>query len=409
MTSIAPAKPAEERSARFLLGFVYFIYFFCGLTQCFEGVFLPEFKSYFHLSYRAQMYIMCAKNVPFLLAVGIGFLLRRIGYRKALVAALLLFGAGTLLLVPGLRWHTYGLILTAFFIVGLGFNFQMVAGNPMISALGPARESASRLNLANALGAIAQIIAPATLSLLIPATLLTVEAKLPHIMTLFLALGASLLAAAVVFGTAANPAHFRAVRTDPAPAVSMRPLSLPQVRLGFIAIFLTLGAEAGLFGFFRNYLEDPSIAGLSASGSERLFTVYFAVFALGRLLASWAQKSISPALWLIVNTIAALICVVAIMASAGTVAVIAMTTMALFASVFFPTLFSLAIQDLGAATAPASGLLTMGFLGCAIIPLLQGSLADSAGLQRSYVITLICYAGAGLFALRQLLLRRQPA
>jgi len=92
----------RAKDVRFLLRPLYFVYFFCGLTQCFESVFLPEFKTYFHLSYLQQMYTICAKNLPFLAAVIIGFLLRRMGYRKALVSAMLLFSAGTLLLIPGL-------------------------------------------------------------------------------------------------------------------------------------------------------------------------------------------------------------------------------------------------------------------------------------------------------------------
>jgi fucose permease len=54
------------------------------------------------------------------------------------------------------------------------------------------------------------------------------------------------------------------------------------VVLGAVAVFFVLGAEAGLFGLFRNYLEDRSIAGLNSQQSQRLFTVYFALFALGR-------------------------------------------------------------------------------------------------------------------------------
>ena len=48
-----------------------------------------------------------------------------------------------------------------------------------------------------------------------------------------------------------------------------------------------------------------------------------------------------------------------------------------FVSTFFPTLYSLAIEGLGEQTPRASGLLTMGFLGCALLPVLQGRLANT--------------------------------
>src|SRR5581483_1113707 len=160
----------ETRSVRGLLYTVYFIYFFCGMALCFEGAFNPEFKEYFHLNYQQQQYTTFAKNIPFALAVVIGFLLPRAGYKNCLSIAMALFATGTLLLVPGLRSGNYTLVLVAFFVIGMGFNFQLVAGNPLLSGLGPPDGGSSRLNLGNALGAIAQIIAPFLLTLIIPVT-----------------------------------------------------------------------------------------------------------------------------------------------------------------------------------------------------------------------------------------------
>jgi len=71
-----------------------------------------------------------------------------------------------------------------------------------------------------------------------------------------------------------------------------------------------------------------------------------------------------------------------------------------FVSIFFPTLYSLAIEGLGEQTAQASGLLTMGFLGCAILPVLQGWLADQLSLPASYALWFIPYLFALFYALK---------
>jgi FHS family L-fucose permease-like MFS transporter len=102
---------ASSHSPRPLLYTVYFIYFFCGLTLCFEGAFNPEFKEYFGLSYQQQMYTMFAKNIPFVLALGIGFLIPRLGYKNCLTIGMALFALGTLLLVPGLGSGSYAVVL----------------------------------------------------------------------------------------------------------------------------------------------------------------------------------------------------------------------------------------------------------------------------------------------------------
>ncbi len=317
--------PTTTSSPRPLLYTVYFIYFFCGLTLCFEGAFNPEFKEYFQLGYQQQMYTMFAKNIPFVLAVGIGCLIPRLGYQHCLTIGMALFATGTLLLVPGLNSGSYAVVLAAFFIIGLGFNFQLVAGNPMLSALGPADGSSSRLNLGNALGAIAQILGPVTLTLIIPASVITVQGKLPYMKGLFtvigvLLFGVALLTLVVRNGNASAGAR-SPERTATVSAVGEGAWLKPKLLFGFVTIFLVLGAEAGLFGLYRNYLEDAKIAGLTAHQSQFMFTVYFAVFALGRLVGSAVQKMTQPATTLVVGAAVALVLLAVIVTAQGLLAI----------------------------------------------------------------------------------------
>jgi FHS family L-fucose permease-like MFS transporter len=385
-----------------LLYTVYFIYFFCGLTLCFEGAFNPEFKDYFGLGYQQQMYTMFAKNIPFVLAVGIGFLVPRLGYKNCLTTGMSLFAVGTLLLVPGLQNGSYALVLAAFFTIGLGFNFQLVAGNPMLSALGPAGGASSRLNLGNALGAIAQILGPVTLTLIIPASVNTVQGKLPYMKGLFtvigiLLMGVALLTLFVRHGPMTASGGSAGAASSPLSPSDARWLT-PKLVFGFVAIFLALGAEAGLFGLYRNYLEDPKIAGLTSHESYRMFTLYFAVFALGRVAGSAVQKKIRPVATLRIGAVAALALLGAIVSAKGGLAIAAVTAIGFFVSIFFPTLYALAIEGLGEQTAKASGLLTMGFLGCATLPVLQGKIADSFGLQSSYALAFLAYVAVLAYA-----------
>jgi MFS transporter, FHS family, L-fucose permease len=393
----------DSRPANILLYLVYFTYFFCGLTQCFESVFLPEIKEYFHLNYQHQMYVMFAKNIAFLFAVFVGARVQRVGYKTCLTIAMLLYAAGTLSLVPGLRTGQYSLVLFAFVVIGSGFTIHMVAGSPLLSALGPPQDSSSRLNFGNALGAIAQIIAPATLTIIIPATVLSAQAKLPYMEGIFITFGLGLVvltAATLIVNNVDIRESLRGSTslTSTIPGTSIWTNS--TILLGFVAIFLVLGTEAGLFGFFRNYLEDPAIAGLSAHQSERLFTVYFAVFALGRLLAAWIQKHLKPAVHIAFHLFAAIACLFIAMFAKGTLAIIAVVAIGFFVSIFFPTLYAMAIENMGDLTGQASGLLTLGFLGCAIIPVLQGKLADAIGLQLSYGTGLFSYLFALFYVFR---------
>lgn len=400
-TSAAAVTSAGPRSssAASVLFTLYFIFFFCGLTLCFESVFLPEFKEHFHLNYQQQMYTMFAKNIPFLLAPLIGFSIRRTGYRACMSAAMFLFSAGTLLLIPGIRTANYLLTLGGFLLIGIGFNCELVAGNPMLSALGPPEGSSSRLNLGNALGAVAQILAPATVSILIPSSVSTVEGKLPYIEGLFGFLG--LVLATVGLLTLRMPEvdiDHNATDVDQRPS-SANVLRRPRIIFAFLTILVCLGIEAGQFGFYRNFLEDPAVGGLSARQSQQLFTLYFAIFAAGRLAATWLQKRVAPERHIVVNMICAMVCLAVAIWTRGTWAVAAVTLLGFFTSILFPTLYGLAIQNAGEWTGRISGLITMGFIGCAFLPVLQGRLADTAGLQNSYLIGFGAYVLATAFAL----------
>jgi FHS family L-fucose permease-like MFS transporter len=311
-----------------------------------------------------------------------------------------LFSAGTLLLIPGLRSGQYSIVLCGFLLIGIGFNFQLVAGNPLMTALGPAAEASSRLNLGNALGAVAQIIAPATLAFLVPASAATVRDKLPYIEKIFLALGLVLAAVVVVTIAAKSVDPSGSFQKGAVEKNSGSLLTEHRAVWGFVAIFLILGFEAGLFGFYRNFLEDPGIAGFSARQSQLMFTVYFAVFALGRLVASWVQRRIRPATHLQMHLAGAMACLLGAVFLKGLAAAAAVTAIGFFVSILFPTLYSIAIRNMGERTGPVSGLLTTGFVGCALIPVLQGRLADSVGLQPSYAVGFLAYLFAAWYAFR---------
>jgi len=57
----------------------------------------------------------------------------------------------------------------------------------------------------------------------------------------------------------------------------------------------------------------------------------------------------------------------------------------------FPTIFTLAIEGLGPLTGDGSGLLVAAIVGGAIIPELQGLLADRIGIHHAFFIPVLCY------------------
>jgi FHS family L-fucose permease-like MFS transporter len=347
------------------------------------------------------MYFVAAKSIPFVFCPLLALFLQRVGYVRSLGIAMSMYAAGTVLLVPGLVFSHYWLVLSGFGIIGTGFTLQMIAGNPMISELGPASGSSSRLNLGNALGAIAQIIAPALLSVILPATAIAVQSKLPRILGLLIVLGVLLaLIAAATFGMRSSFTDFSDASsgTSSPRALERSAWRNPAVIAGACIIFLVLGAEASLFSNFLNFVESGSVASLSSHTAQRLFTLYFGLFAMGRLSAAWLQKRISPEIHLVISLVCALISLGILVLNTGTVSVVGALALGFFVSIFFPTLYAITLRGAGHKKAQASGMLTVGFLGAAVVPVLQGRLADHAGLQRSYLVEAGIYMAILIYA-----------
>ena len=86
--------------------------------------------------------------------------------------------------------------------------------------------------------------------------------------------------------------------------------------------------------------------------------------------------------------------------TSGTIAIFAFLSGGLFCSIMWPSIFALSIKGLGKFTSQGSAFLVMMILGGAIIPPIQGKLADIIGIHESYWITVFCFLYLMYFAKR---------
>ena len=120
---------------------------------------------------------------------------------------------------------------------------------------------------------------------------------------------------------------------------------------------------------------------------------------VGRLIGFFALKWVrAPKALAFVSVLAMLFVATAIFGH-GHVAMWAIVSCGLFNSVMWPCIFPMSVAGLGKFTSQGSGILITMVVGGAIIPEIQGLLADSFGYQRSFAIVLLCYAYILFFAL----------
>lgn len=88
------------------------------------------------------------------------------------------------------------------------------------------------------------------------------------------------------------------------------------------------------------------------------------------------------------------------MVASGDLAKWAVLGIGLFCSVMWSNIFSLAIEGLGALKSQASSLLVMAILGGAILPPVQGAVADHLSIEASFIVPLVAFAYIAFYGLK---------
>src|SRR5262249_31006721 len=143
--------------------------------------------------------------------------------------------------------------------------------------------------------------------------------------------------------------------------------------------------------FLVNYFSQPDIGNMTERAAAGLVSFYWGGAMVGRFIGSALQQKIKPHHILGVAALVAAILVAASMLTSGHVAMWTIIAVGLFNSVMFPTIFTLAIEGLGPLTGDGSGLLVAAIVGGAIIPEIQGLVADRIGIHHAFFLPILCY------------------
>jgi len=395
MASIAPnpstvaQQDAPGGSNTSALVIVTILFFMWGLITSLNDVLIPHLKSIYTLTYvQAMLVQFCFFGAYFIVSMPAGALIRRIGYQKGAVAGLLIAACGCALFYPA-SFGGYGLFLLAFFVLASGITILQVAANPYVTVLGAARTASSRLTLTQAFNSLGTTIGPSVGGLLI---LSVAGAAAATVRGPYIGLAAALALLAVLFYAARLPQI-----TD------SEDVALPgeghgsawahrHLVLGAIGIFLYVGAEVSIGSFLINFLGEAHIAGLSHADAAHYVSIYWGGAMVGRFIGFAVMRVVSPGKTLAFNSLLAIALVLAAVCGTGSMAMWAILAVGLCNSIMFPTIFSMALNGLGKYTGQGSGILCMAIVGGALVPFAQGALADSIGVQASFMLPAACYA-----------------
>ncbi|MBK7555613.1 MAG: sugar MFS transporter [Flavobacteriales bacterium] len=438
------SNPTGQRSIAWPMTVLTSLFFMWGFITVLNDVLVPHWKKLFDLNYAESLLVQFCFFGAYFIGSFIYWLwsrtsgdpIQRMGYKRGMMFGLLLSALGCGLFAPASMLHSYAAHLLALFILGLGFTVLQIAANPFVAIIGPSESASSRLNLAQAFNSLGTTLAPLIGGALIFANAAPEAAvRLPY-----LALAAILTILALVIGRTTLPEPPRTnvlVKSDA--------LRHPQLRWGMVAIFCYVGAEVAIGSLIISLLGLNDVLGLSEGDAKHYLSLYWGGAMTGRFLGALAlSKALTPlkryglmvllglgmfALLFALNTsdrfgfqhiwpllvliaanmlafilagpnparalglfaLAACGLLVLTVGLSGAWVLWAVIAIGLFNSIMWSNIFTLAIDGLGEDTSQGSSLLVMMILGGALIPPLQGLIADGAGLQISFLLPVACY------------------
>ena len=380
------------------------LFFMWGFITCLNDILIPHLKAVFSLTYTEAMLIQfCFFGAYFLVSMPAGHLVKKIGYQRGIVTGLVIASFGCALFYPAADQAVYGLFLGALFVLASGITILQVAANPYVNALGTAETSSSRLNLTQAFNALGTTVAPYFGAVLILSVASGAGSELSHaqaeaeqVKLPYLLLSGMLATLAVIFSKLKLPVidGHGEVRSDGKAVEYLgktNAIGHRHLALGALAIFVYVGAEVSIGSFLVSFLGESNIAGLEEAEAAKYITYYWGGAMIGRFVGSAVMQKIPAGKVLGFNATMAAVLVCVAIVSSGATAMYAILAVGLFNSIMFPTIFSLALQNLGPHTSQGSGWLCLAIVGGAIVPLLQGVLADALGVQLAFFLPVLCY------------------
>ncbi len=425
---------------------VTLLFFMWGFITCMNDILIPKLQQVFTLQLWQAMLIQTAffgayffvSLLYFVFSVTKGDPIMKIGYKNGIIVGLVVTAIGCTLFFPAASMLSYGFFLVALFVLASGITILQIAANPYVTILGSPEGAASRMNLTQALNSLGTTIAPLLGGYLIFEGVQQVQASSADSVKLpYLGLAATLLLIAVLIKVARLP-HVSGEGRIVADAGALKHRHLV---LGIICIFMYVGGEVSIGSALISFFKLPQIAGLDEAEGKHYLAFYWGGAMIGRFFGAVALAQFRNNMYkfmifaligaitfitiysiygldqaLIVIGMVALNFVVLLLGSfipnrtlgffAASVMVLLLITIfaegqmamwsviaiGLFNSIMFPTIFTLAIRGLGVHTTQASSLLVMAIVGGAIIPPLQGIVADvTDNLQLSFLVPFLCY------------------
>jgi glucose/galactose transporter len=398
-----------------IIGALFFVF---GFLTWISAVLVPYLKIACELNnFQSYLVAFSFYIAYFFMSVPSGWLLEYTGYKKGMTIGLITMAAGSLMFIPAALTRTYGLFLAGLFIQGAGMALLQTASNPYVTIIGPIESAAKRISIMGICNGVAGVLAPAILGFIalegadeLVEKIATMTPELKNdelnmlaerviIPYLFITFSLILLA---VFLYYSNLPDINAEEENAMPEEGTTNktniFQFPHLLLGVAAIFLYTGVEViagNTIISYGVYLDIP----IATAKFFSSFTIF--AMLIGYVIGIIAiPRYVTQNKALVISSVMGLIFAFSAIMTGGFVSVMFIAFLGLANSLMWPSIWPLAITELGRFTKIGSSIMVMAISGAAVIPLIYGRLADLISARSAYWIVLPIYFYILFYALK---------
>lgn len=350
------------------------------------------------------------------MAIPAALFVRKYSYKKAIILGLSLYAIGALLFYPAAHFEEFGFFLASLYILTFGLAFLETTANPYIMSMGDEQTSTRRLNLAqsfNPMGSILGMFVASNMILtslqsdqrdvdghLIFDSLSAVEKvavrthDLVVIRNPYVILGLVVIMMIIIFLATKMP-HSEDSNNNGSALDSMkRLLKNRSYCQGVVAQVFYVGVQIMCWTFIIQYAGR---LGVPKSTAQQYNIIAMAMFILFRFVSTYLMKYINSRKLLLIFGIGGVITILGTIFLQNINGLYCLMATSIFMSLMFPTIYGIALEDVGADMTLGAAGLVMAIVGGALMPPLQGAIMDKGIIMGmpaenvSFVLPLICF------------------
>ena len=399
-----------------IIGMLFFVF---GFVSWVNAILIPYFRIACELTHFESYLVTFAFYIAYLvMSVPSAYLIRRLGFKKGIMAGFWVMAAGALLFIPAALYRAYPLFLTGLFTIGLGLAVLQTAANPYVTILGKPERAAQRISIMGIFNKGAGIIAPLVLGAVVlkaddSALFAQLSGMADDVKAAFLdtlirrVIPPYIIITIVLFllGLTVRYSALPEINTEAeneelavANAGKKSILQFPHLILGAVAIFLHVGTQVIAVDTIIGYADSMGLS-LQQAKVFPSFTLFATItgYVIGIIvIPKWVSQLHALQFCTLLGSV--LTCCILLLQGrvqlfgyGADISLWFVVLLGLANSLVWAGIWPWALKDLGRYTKLGASVMIMGLCGNAILPLIYGRLADLYSVRAGYIILLPCY------------------